>query len=96
MKYINTKTGAKIDTLCALSGGDWVRANDTQDPTTVVVETVPEKAVPKPQPSRETNKIFPDGLEAMTVADLRELAVENGVDLKGITRKDDLISALRA
>ncbi len=37
-----------------------------------------------------------DGLDAMLVDDLKALAVIETVDLTGITRKDDIIAAIRA
>ncbi|KQN33614.1 hypothetical protein [Sphingomonas sp. Leaf38] len=37
-----------------------------------------------------------DGLEAMLVDDLKVLAAAESVDLTGISRKDDIITAIRA
>lgn len=37
-----------------------------------------------------------DGLDAMLVEDLKALAVLEVVDLTGVTRKDDIIAAIRA
>lgn len=33
MKYINKKTGAKIDSPCAISGGDWVEEKSEEKET---------------------------------------------------------------
>lgn len=38
----------------------------------------------------------PDDLEDRTVADLRDYAVEYGIDLEGLTRKADIVAAIRA
>lgn len=37
-----------------------------------------------------------DGLDAMLVDDLKTLAATEGVDLSGISRKDEIITAIRA
>lgn len=37
-----------------------------------------------------------DDLDGRTVADLRDYAVEYGIDLDGITRKADIVAAIRA
>ena len=37
-----------------------------------------------------------DNLEDRTVADLRDYAVEYGIDLEGLTRKADIVAAIRA
>jgi hypothetical protein len=36
-----------------------------------------------------------DGLEEMTVKELRELAAERGIDLGGAKKKDEIIEAIR-
>lgn len=38
----------------------------------------------------------PDDLEDRTVAGLRDYAVEYGIDLEGLTRKADIVAAIRA
>jgi len=37
-----------------------------------------------------------DDLDERTVADLRDYAVEYGIDLEGLTRKADIVAAIRA
>ena len=44
----------------------------------------------------EEPEVAPDPLLSLTVAQLRELATERGVDLTGATRKTDIIAALEA
>lgn len=44
--------------------------------------------------AEETSDEADDGLESLTVAELRELAKEEGVSLTGITAKADIIAAI--
>lgn len=43
MKYINKKTQAVIDTVCEISGGDWVK-----------VEEQPKKTSTKPKTAKKS------------------------------------------
>lgn len=49
MKYINTKTGAIIDSSCVIKGGDWVKYTEQKnisekiEETTEVVEVVKQE-----------------------------------------------------
>ncbi len=51
---------------------------------------------PAAEPVEVQDEPTVEGYEALTVADLRELAEQRGVDLDGITRKADIIAALEA
>jgi len=48
-----------------------------------------------PEPSEDDEDDEESDLEGMTVAELREYAEENDIDLDGATRKDDIIAAIR-
>ena len=69
--------------------------------------SAPKKAAKKAAPKAEEPKAeepevleaavqeLADDLEKMTVAQLKEVAAEKGVSLKGITKKADIIAAIR-
>lgn len=51
------------------------------------------------EPLQSPDQLIPtagDSLDAMTVAELREFAREEGIDLEGANRKDQIIEAIRA
>ena len=47
-------------------------------------------------PSEAAEDDLPEDLQALNLAELREIAKEQGVDLGGATRKADIIAALSA
>jgi len=59
------------------------------DPDNNVAETLNE---PEPEPDDEPNT---DSLDGMTVTELRAVAGANGIDLGALTKKADIISAIR-
>lgn len=50
----------------------------------------------EPESGETVTESAGDGLENMTVAELKEYAAERGISLSGITRKADIIAAIRA
>ena len=50
----------------------------------------------EPESGKTATESAGDGLENMTVAELKEYAAERGISLSGITRKADIIAAIRA
>lgn len=57
---------------------------------------VEEVETPWPPPGEVLGHLDPEQLESMTVPDLKKLAADMGVDLKGITAKADIIAAIAA
>ena len=51
---------------------------------------------PEADPDEAAEGDLPEDLQALNLAELREVAKEQGVDLGGATRKADIIAALRA
>lgn len=69
MLYKNMKTGAEFNSLCPVSGEDWVPVREAEEPKQV-------------------------NLSEMTVAQLKEYAFENGIDIGKATKKADIIKAI--
>ena len=69
MLYRNIRTGAEFDSLCPISGEDWVPVREAEEP-------------------KEVN------LSEMTVAQLKEYALENEIDIGKATKKADIIKAI--
>ena len=51
---------------------------------------------PEADPDEAAEDDLPEDLQALNLAELREIAKEQGVDLGGATRKADIIAALSA
>ena len=51
---------------------------------------------PEADPDEAAEGDLPEDLQALNLAELREIAKEQGVDLGGATRKADIIAALSA
>ena len=58
MQYRNTKTGAIIDSSCAISGGDWVSEEPakTVAAPAIVKEPKPKEVKPKAEPKPRTTR----------------------------------------
>ena len=88
MIYRNTKTGAIIDSSCAISGGDWV----PEEPAKIVAAPAIVEE-PKMKPDEPEEEIR---LSELTVQQLKELAEELEIDLGKATKKDDIIAVILA
>lgn len=51
---------------------------------------------PETDPDKAAEDDLPEDLQALNLAELREIAKDQGVDLGGATRKADIIAALSA
>ena len=57
-RYVNTKTGAVLDSSFKVSGGDWIEEKDSQEkaveeiPASAVIETQTEAPITEPQQSQ--------------------------------------------
>lgn len=87
MRYINTKTGAVIDSPCEISGGDWVAEGDLVDIPVEVEETFDEE-----EELEEVDETV--DFTAFTIAELRDYAEEHGIDLGDAKKKDDIVAVL--
>lgn len=54
----------------------------------------PETSKDAPPDDSQTDGV--EALESMTVAQLKEIAAERGIDLQGVTKKADIIEAIAA
>lgn len=91
MRYINTKTGAIIDSPCAISGENWQMV---EEPVAIPAE-VAAKEVMEPdleEVIEENSEVIT--LSEMTVANLKKFAEENEIDLGKATKKDDIIKVI--
>ena len=77
-KYINTKTGVVLDSPCAISGGDWVDADNISD-----APAGEEKA-----PAKETSA--PDAAPGMTKEEIMNELDALGIKYDPKSKKDDL------
>lgn len=77
-KYINTKTGAVLDSPCAISGGDWVDADNIPDALAGEEKT----------PAKETSA--PDAAPDMTKEEIMNELDALGIKYDPKTKKDDL------
>lgn len=84
MIYRNTKTGVILDSPCDISGGDWVK--DGKE-----IKKADKKTDPTPEKKEEEKDI---DLQSMTLADLKDLAEEKGVDLGDAKKKDEIVAVL--
>ncbi|MEJ8751662.1 hypothetical protein WKS98_03375 [Lagierella sp. ICN-221743] len=79
MKYINTKTGAIIDSPCLISGGDWVEYGK-QKPKKEVIEEV-KKTVEEPSTDLTKEEVINE-LDAL------------GIEYSKKAKKEDLIKLM--
>ncbi|MCR8969278.1 Rho termination factor N-terminal domain-containing protein [Facklamia sp. 7083-14-GEN3] len=87
MKYINRETGIVMDFEHKISGGDWVEFNSAQSKS---VEKVQE---PKAEePVEEVEEDF--DLTKMKVAELRDYAAENQIELPSEAKKEEIIEII--
>lgn len=86
MRYINTKTGAVIDSPCEISGGDWVAEGDLVDIPVEVEETFDEEELEEVDETVD--------FSTFTIAELRDYAEEHGIDLGDAKKKDDIVAVL--
>lgn len=100
MRYINTKTGAIIDSPCAISGGDWVAEETTVN---VVVDTKKEikvaqakklDAIIKPSVSvgPDVDAIEEDieGMEDITIKQIKQELDAFGIKYNPRAKKQEL------
>lgn len=90
MLYRNTKTGAVIDTSCTVVGGDWINAEKEAELNSENDASEDEEEKRESGGSKEETI----DLSEMTVAELKEFAAENEIDLGSATRKDDIIKII--
>ena len=86
MRYKNIKTGAVIDSPCPISGPDWIPVREPEEVQEVesVVEVVEET---------EDDVIT---LSELTVAELKQFAIEHAIDIGKATKKSDIIDVIMA
>ncbi len=60
-------------------------------PTKEEMEALKDKEKVEQTPQEEDDDAFSE----MTVAELKEVALQDGVDLEGVTKKEDILKALR-
>lgn len=100
MRYINTKTGAIIDSPCAISGGDWVAEETTVN---VVIDTKKEikvaqakklDAIIKPSVSvgPDVDAIEEDieGMEDITIKQIKQELDAFGIKYNPRAKKQEL------
>lgn len=89
MKYLNTKTGVVIDVTAPISGGYWVdfEAQKTPEP----VKEVEVKAEVVEPIEDEPTEMF--DLTAMALAELKQYATDNEIELTA-TKKADIITEI--
>ena len=86
MKYLNTKTGVVIDVTAPISGGYWVDFEAQKTPEPVKEVEVKAEAV---EPIEE-EPVEDFDLTSMSVAELKQYAKDNDIELTG-TKKAEII-----
>lgn len=85
MLFINTKTGAKVESLAPVSGGDWVLSDDLEDST----QKAQDKDLEGAEDSAEEIN-----LDGMKLDELKTLAAELDIPFESNVKKADLIKRL--
>ena len=86
MKYINTKTGAIIDSPCIISGGDWINLEDEVkeiEKEIEVVEVVEEHKLVEVEEEVE-------GIEGITIREIKQELDAFGIEYNPKARKQEL------
>lgn len=88
MRYVNELTGAVIDTPCTISGGNWTEyVEDIEELDDI--ESVEESSTLENDEADDTID-----LSKMKIAELKELANENGIELGDASKKEDIIKLI--
>lgn len=85
MKYINTRTGAIIDSPCTISGGDWIVYGEKPTAKKEGVETVEEKTIPVAE--KDTDE--------PTKADIMKELDAMGIEYDKKAKKEDLLNLMK-
>ena len=90
---------AQFDKHCELVITDHVHILQAYAAVGIATEALslpdePETSKDAPPDDSQTDGV--EALESMTVAQLKELAAERGIDLQGVTKKADIIEAIAA
>lgn len=83
MKYINSKTGAILDSPCVLSGGDWQSFEEYNENENGASSETEKKE------SKDDGDVV--DLSNMSLSELKKLAKELGLDFGKDVKKDELI-----
>lgn len=97
-KYINIRTGAVIYSPCVLNGGDWIPFEESVSASDTELEnskTESDKTENLPDTEQRESIIqLEKALSEFTVADLKELAFQYGIDLDGANKKAEITKVL--
>lgn len=85
MKYINTRTGAIIDSPCTISGGNWIVYGEKPTAKKEVVETVEEKTIP----------VAEEDTDGPTKADIMKELDAMGIEYNKKAKKEDLLNLMK-
>lgn len=85
MKYINTRTGAIIDSPCTISGGDWIVYGEKPTAKKEVIETVEEKTIP----------VAEKNTDGPTKADIMKELDAMGIEYDKKAKKEDLLNLMK-
>ena len=93
MRYINTKTGAILDSPCVLSGGYWELLEKVKE--SKEAEESKEKIIEIEKESETDDSDVVD-LSKMSINELKKLAKELELDFDKNIKKDELIAFIGA
>lgn len=88
MRYINTKTGAIIDSPCAISGGDWVAEETIIDIKAEKISEALENEKLKKTEKPETNQ--DKGFDGITIKQIKQELDAFGIRYNPRARKQEL------
>lgn len=85
MRYINTKTGAIIDSPCLISGGDWIEeikneVEEDQEVEEVIEDEVVEEVIEEPI----------DNFDGITIKEIKQELDALGIKYDPKARKQEL------
>lgn len=89
MTYRNKKTGVTYDSPCDISGGDWI-LDDEEENTSQLDDREETEATDEKENVQEEEI----NLDTLTIADLKDLAEERGIDLGDAKKKDEIVAVL--
>ena len=101
MEYRNTKTGATFSSPCVVSGGNWVLVSKEKEPAketeevaeAEVVETLEEEVVEAVEEAVEEaseDDTALDGLDGITIKQIKQELDAFGIEYKSNAKKDEL------
>ncbi len=86
MRYVNTKNGAIVDSPFNITGGNWIEEPEVTEEIEEIEETKAKEPIEKPQ----VKKTEADGIDGVTVDDIKQELDALGIKYDKKARKKEL------